>query len=902
MTPMLKQYLSIKKKVPDTILFFRLGDFYEMFFKDAEKASTLLDITLTSRDGGSSGKIPMCGVPYHSAKGYINRLNREGLKVAICEQVEDPGIAKGIVKREVVRVITPGTNLEDEDLFSYQHNYIASCYKRNGLWGLSYLDLSTGIFKLTELGEDEDLLNEISRLNPKEFVIPGALEENGSLIDFLKQEGSVVINRCEDWIFDCEESRKQLKRQFQLISLEGLGLAHCSVGISAAGALLYYLKDNLHNSLDHLKRPSPYHFSDYMILDRRTQRNLELIESLSGDKKGVTLFAILNETLTPMGARLLSQWIKQPLLSPPLIMERYEAIDDLITSQGCLNKLRLQLKSIHDVERLISKITCGFCSARDLIAVKESLKTIPDIKDELSPLKSSLTTKKRKELFELRDLVSLIEKALVDQPPLSTKEGGFIKKGYQQELDEIRDIAHNGKRWIANLQTRERQKTGIKSLKVSYNKVFGYYIEVTKPNLSLVPESFIRKQTLVNAERFITSELKEMENKILGAEERANALEYQIFEELRQTLLKSIRELQRTAEALAVLDVLVSLATVAIKNRYVRPEIDEDMTICIKGGRHPVVEKVIEEDQFIENDTLIDQDTNQLLIITGPNMAGKSTYIRQVALIVLMAQIGSFVPADYARIGLVDKIFTRIGASDNLTRGESTFMVEMIETANILNNASSRSLVILDEIGRGTSTFDGVSIAWAVCEFLNKKGGARPKTLFATHYHELTELERSLKGVKNYNITAREVKDEIVFVRKVVPGGADRSYGIQVGKLAGLPGEVVERSKEILFYLEEEKISEEALARKLKKKGKGTALKPLPLFKDLEDGGSIQSRLHEKVPRDLSHHRLTVLKHPILEEIKTLNINEITPLEALQKLHLLKEKVTSSSSTSNQET
>jgi DNA mismatch repair protein MutS len=491
--------------------------------------------------------------------------------------------------------------------------------------------------------------------------------------------------------------------------------------------------------------------------------------------------------------------------------------------------------------------------------------------------------------------VSLIEKTLIDQPPLSTKGGGIIKKGYHQELDDLRDIAHNGKKWVANLQSRERQKNGIKSLRVSYNKVFGYYIEVTKPNLSLVPESYIRKQTLVNAERFITSELKEMENKILGAEEKAHALEYELFEEIRQTVLKSIRELQRTAEALALLDVLASLATVALKNRYVRPEIDEVSTIVIKGGRHPVVEKVIEEGQFIENDTLIDQDKNQLLIITGPNMAGKSTYIRQVALIVIMAQMGSFVPADYARIGLIDKIFTRIGASDNLAQGESTFMVEMIETANILNNASFKSLVILDEIGRGTSTFDGVSIAWAVCEFLNKKGGPRPKALFATHYHELTELEHSLAGIKNYNITAREVGDEIVFIRKIIPGGADRSYGIQVGKLAGLPEEVVERSKEILFYLEEEKISEEALAKKLKKKGRSTYLKPLPLFKNLEDKDVAQITLHKKIPGTSSHHSATTFKHPVLEEIKKLKIDEMTPLEALNTLHLLKGKITSPS-------
>lgn len=897
MTPMLKQYLAIKKKIPETVLFFRLGDFYEMFFEDAVKASALLDITLTSRDGGSAGRVPMCGVPYHSAKSYINRLNREGLKVAICEQVEDPKLAKGIVKREVVRISTPGTNLEDEELFPHENNYITSCCRKNGLWGLSYLDLSTGIFKLTEFEKVEDIMNEIGSLNPREFVIPATLEEDSSFIHFLKKEQSAVVNHYEDWIFDLDEARKRLERQFQIISLDGLGLAHHSVGISAAGALLYYLKDNLQNSLDHLKRPIPYHSSEHMILDRRTQRNLELVEPLSGDKKGITLFSILNDTLTPMGARLLSQWIKQPLLSPKPIEERYEAIDELIKNSDSHNRLGSQLKQIRDIERLLSRITCGVCSARDLIAIKESLNIIPELKDTMSTLRSSLIMRQQPDLFELRDLVSLIDRAFVDQPPFSIKGGGFIKKGYHLELDEIRDIALNGKQWVANFQTSERQKTGIKSLKVNYNKVFGYYIEITKSNLPQVPESYIRKQTLVNAERFITPQLKDMENKILGAEEKANALEYQLFEEIRQILLQSTREIQRTAEALAILDVLSSLSTVAIKNRYVKPEIDAGTTIHIKGGRHPVVEKVIDDGQFVENDNLTDKDKNQLLIITGPNMAGKSTYIRQVALIVLMAQMGSYVPANSAHIGLVDKIFTRIGANDNLAHGESTFMVEMIETANILNNATSKSLVILDEIGRGTSTFDGVSIAWAVCEFLNKKGGARPKTLFATHYHELAELEHSLEGIKNYNITAREMGDEIIFIRKIEAGSADKSYGIQVGKLAGLPEEVVERAKEILFYLEEEKISEEALAKKLKKKGRTPSLKPLPLFKDFEDKDSVQERSFQQVSKGHHNPLATVSEHPVLEEIETLNIDEMTPVEALNKLHRLKEKIASSSST-----
>ena len=895
MTPMLKQYLAIKKKVEEAILFFRLGDFYEMFFEDAEKASALLGITLTSRDGGSSGKIPMCGVPCHAARSYISRLTREGLKVAICEQVEDPQLARGIVRREVVRIITPGTNLDEEDLLHLHNNYIASCCRHGGLWGVSYLDLSTGAFRLTEVRALEDVLNEMSRLNPREVILPEALREERSLMSFLRQEGSAVVNYYEGWVFDLEESRRGLERQFKLTSLEGLGLGDHTAGVGAAGALLYYLKDTLHNSLDHLKRPLPYCFSEYMLLDRRTQKNLELAEPFSGDKKGITLFAVLNHTLTPLGSRLLAQWIKQPLLSPPLITQRHEAIADLLCNQECLETVRSHLRHIRDLERLLSRTTCGVCSARELIALKESLKSVPEIKNSLASLTAPLITREREQLFELEDLVSLIEGSIVDHPPPSTKEGGFIRKGYHPALDELRDRALNGKEWIARFQTSERKTTGIKSLKVSYNRVFGYYIEVTRANLSLVPENYQRKQTLANAERFITAELKEMENSILGAEEKAHALEHQLFEEIRQEVLTHIPAIQCIAEAVAVLDAVASLAAAAKKNRYSRPEIDESSAILIKGGRHPVVEQVLEEGQFIENDTWIDHDTHQLLIITGPNMAGKSTYIRQVALMVIMAQLGSYVPAAYARIGIVDKIFTRIGASDNLARGESTFMVEMIETAHILNNAGSQSLVILDEIGRGTSTFDGVSIAWAVCEFLNKGSGPRPKTLFATHFHELAELEHSLEGIRNYNITAREVGDEIAFMRKIAPGVADKSYGIQVGKLAGLPEEVVERSKEVLLYLEEEKISEEALARKLSTKKAPLSLQPLPLFRRLEEKkGKGCDPLEQNTARSTAPVTESTLRHPVVEEIARLALDELTPLEALNRLHSFKEQIAAS--------
>jgi len=892
---MLRQYLSIKEKLKDAILFFRLGDFYEMFFEDALKASAILDITLTSRDGGSAGKVPMCGVPYHAAKGYINRLTREGFKVAICEQTEDPLAAKGIVKREVVRIITPGTNLEDDELTQAHNSYIAACCGKGGVWGLSYLDLSTGDFRLTELEKDEDLLDEICRLRPREFIVSEELKESRPFMHILAQAGSPVVNHYQEWVFDPEAAEKNLERQFGLTSLEGLGLSSYSAGIGAAGALLYFLKDNLLTSLGHLKRPLPYRSSQFMVLDRRTQRNLELMESLSGDGKSFTLFSVLNKTLTPMGGRLLAQWIKQPLLSTRLIRERHAAIDDLLAQRDGLSALPALLKPVRDMERLLSRIACGVCSARELVAMKDSLTAVPEIKSALACLTSPLLTDRREALVELKEITTLIEKAIVDDPPFPVKEGGIIRQHYHEGLDELRGRARQGKQWVAAFQENERQRTGIKSLKVQYNRVFGYYIEITRPNLSLAPSDYIRKQTLVNAERFITAELKEWEDSILGAEEKANALEYTLFEEVRQALLNYVPHIQRIAEALALVDVLFCLARVALSNNYVKPEIDEGSAITITGGRHPVVERVLEEGQFISNDTALDQAKNQLLIITGPNMAGKSTYIRQVALIAIMAQMGSFVPAEAARIGLVDTIYTRIGANENLARGESTFMVEMLETSNILNNAGPKSLVILDEIGRGTSTFDGVSIAWAVCEFLNKKSGARPKTMFATHFHELGELERSLEGIKNYNITAREAGDEIVFMRKIVPGVADKSYGIQVGRLAGLPEEVVQRSKEVLLYLEEEKISEEALAKKLSTRRRRETVTPLPLFNQRGTVSAPELLEFKKTPQGAALAGSDIISHPLLEEIRQLNLEAMTPLEALNHLHALKQKLLAAS-------
>ena len=878
MTPMLKQYLSVKEQYPDAVLFFRLGDFYEMFFEDAKRASVILDITLTSRVSGKGNRIPMCGIPYHAAQGYINRLNREGLRVAICEQVEDPKLCKDIVKREVIRVITPGTNIEDEVADVQGENFIAAVYPQHGLIGLAYLNLGTGYFRITEISNHEDLMGEFTRIHPSECVVSESMDKNSALYRFLNKEQKVMLNPYEEWVFELDHASRLLKEQFNLVSLEGLGLEGYSAGIAAAGAIIYFLKDNLHTSLKHLKRPSPYSSSEFMILDRKTQKNLEIVESLSGQKGEITLFKVLNKTVTLLGARLLRRWISKPLVVPSLINSRLEAGEEMLRSRPTLSDLREAMKEVRDLERILGRLSCEVGSARDLVALRESLEKVPGLKSLLSNFTSPLLNEQKKNLHELNTLVDLINRGIVDCPPLSTKEGGMIRSGYRQELDELYQISRHGKNFLAELQQREVARTGIKSLKVRYNKVFGYYIEITKANLNQVPDYYIRRQTLVNAERFIIPELKEYEEKILGAEERAFQIELEIFEEIKNQVLNNTTEIQEVAEAVATLDVLSAFAVLASHHNYVRPVIDSGTEIRITNGRHPVVERVLEEGAFVENDTYINQDDHQLLIITGPNMAGKSTYLRQVALIVLMAQIGSFVPATSARIGVVDKIFTRIGASDNLARGESTFMVEMIETAHILNNASERSLVILDEIGRGTSTYDGVSIAWAVCEYLGRLTGPRPKTLFATHYHELTALEDAIPGVKNYNVVVKEYNDEIVFIRKIAAGGADRSYGIHVGKLAGLPEEVILSAQKILTELENgnDDAGGEVKRRKVK-----FSVVPSP------------EKMQEKQPKDLYDLPLFGSlrpEHPLLQEIKDLDIQNLTPLEALNRLNQLKEK------------
>lgn len=885
MTPMVQQYFAVKQQYPDAILFFRLGDFYEMFYDDAEKASQLLDLVLTSREGGKGNRIPMCGIPYHAAQGYISRLTREGFKVAICEQVEDPKAAKGIVKREVVRIITPGTNIQDDLQEAQEENFIVGIAQENGVVGLAHLNLATGCFRVTELRSREDVFGELVRIRPTECILSEKLVESSRLRQFLERELKVVINAYEQWIFSLEYAAQTLKTQFKLASLEGLGLENCTAGVSAAGAVIYYLRDNLHESLDHVKRPALYSSSEYMVLDRKTLRNLEIVTPITGEKGEATLFKVLNKTITPLGGRLLRQWIKQPLIAPDPINARLEAVEELVGNRDTTASLRETLRSIRDLERILGRLGCNLGSARDLVALKESLNQIPTLKQALAAGTAPLLKQQLGLLHDLHRIAEVIDRAIVDTPHLSTKEGGMVKRGYHQELDELQQVAHHGKDWLAQLQQQEIARTGIKSLKIRYNKIFGYYIEVTNAHLNQVPDYYIRRQTLVNAERFVIPELKEYEEKILGAEERSCQIELEIFEGIRSQVMQHSGDIQEVAEAVATLDVLATFAFLAHQYTYMRPVVDESSIISITGGRHPVVEQVLEEGRFVENDTFLNCDDQQLLVITGPNMAGKSTYLRQVALLVLMTQIGSFIPAQSARIGVVDKIFTRIGASDNLARGESTFMVEMIETAHILNNATSRSLIVLDEIGRGTSTFDGVSIAWAVVEHLCRESGPHPKTLFATHYHELTELDQKLAGVKNYTVMVKEYEDEVVFIRKIVPGSADRSYGIHVGKLAGLPEEVVARAQAILHDLEAGSDNGGPKLRKRSREDEDTAARravPSSETAPISSGSDCQ--------RDLSTFKKPAEEHSLIREIREIDIYTLTPLEALNRLNQLKEK------------
>lgn len=817
-TPMMAQYRRIRAELPpDTILFFRLGDFYEMFFDDAKTASQVLDIALTKR-----GSTPMCGVPYHSSELYLAKLIRAGLRVAICDQMEDPSAAKGIVRREVTRVITPGTVLEDHVLESRRNNYLAGLCTQNGRYGLAFLDLSTGSFWIEEAGAAAAVHEHLARYAPAECIVPDTLRDDPRVRTFFPEgTGGPVLTAHDEWTFEADSASDLLTRHFNVHSLDGFGVSSAPLGLRAAGAVLHYVNTALRRSVDHVRSLRVRSERDYMLLDEITLRNLDLVESDSG-AKSATLLGVIDSTRTSMGARMLRDWLTRPLINLDTICARHDAVYLLTKERRILADLREVTLEIKDLERLIARLNTGTGNARDARVLGRSLAALPQIKKIVASLNAKLIAELNTEIQPLPDLVALLDRALVDEPPIPIKDGGLFKAGYNGHLDELRDAASKGKQWLVEFQQREQERTGIASLKVRHNNVFGYFIEVTKSNLDRVPTDYIRKQTIANGERYITPELKEYENKIMGAQEKSIALEYELFLELRETIIAQTAAIQQTASAIAQLDVLAALADRALALNYVRPAMNDTNALRIKDGRHPVIEALPGAERFVPNDALLDGGSNQLILITGPNMAGKSTYIRQVALLVVMAQAGSFIPADEAEIGVVDRVFTRVGASDDLARGRSTFMVEMQETANILNNATSRSLIVLDEIGRGTSTFDGISIAWAVAEFLHNDPRVKAKTLFATHYHELTDLALTLPGVKNYNVLVRESGDRIAFLRRIVPGAADKSYGIQVARLAGLPPEVISRAREILKNLEEgefEETGQPKLAKRYGRKG-----------------------------------------------------------------------------------
>ena len=795
LTPMMKQYMETKSQYQDCILFYRLGDFYEMFFEDALTASRELEITLTGKNCGQEEKAPMCGVPYHAVEGYLNRLVAKGYKVAICEQVEDPKTTKGIVKREVVRIVTPGTNLDTQALDETKNNYIMCIVYIADRYGVSVADISTGDYFVTEIPDSAKLLDEIYRFSPSEIICNEAFYMSGVDMDGMKDRLGITIYSLESWYFDDEVCRKKLLEHFEVSSFAGLGLADYDCGIISAGALLQYLLETQKNSLSNLTHITPYAAGKFMMIDSSTRRNLELCETLREKQKRGSLLWVLDKTKTAMGARTLRKYVEQPLIDKTEIIRRLDAVQELKEQAISREEIREYLSPVYDLERLITKIAYGSANPRDLTAFRSSLEMLPALLYILQEMKAELLKDLAVDLDPLEDLCILVKKAIREDPPIAMKEGNIINDGYNEEVDKLRRAKSDGKDWLAKLENDEREKTGIKNLKIKYNKVFGYYLEVTNSYKEMVPEYYTRKQTLANAERYITPELKELEDMILGAEDKLYALEYELYSEVRDLIASQIERIQKTAKAVAALDAFASLALVAERNNYVRPKINEKGVIDIKEGRHPVVERMIPNEMFISNDTYLDDKKHRISIITGPNMAGKSTYMRQTALIALMAQIGSFVPAKSANIGLSDRIFTRVGASDDLASGQSTFMVEMTEVANILRNATSKSLLILDEIGRGTSTFDGLSIAWAVIEYISDSRLLGAKTLFATHYHELTELEGKIDNVNNYCIAVKEKGDDIVFLRKIVKGGADKSYGIQVAKLAGVPELVIGKSK-----------------------------------------------------------------------------------------------------------
>ncbi len=875
LSPMMQKYLETKEQYKDCILFYRLGDFYEMFFEDAVLVSKELEITLTGKDCGLEERAPMCGIPYHAVDTYLSRLVEKGYKVAIGEQVEDPKTAKGLVKREVVRVVTPGTNLNTAALDETKNNYLMCITYMDDSFGIAITDITTGDFLVTEVENTRTLLDEINKFVPTEIVVNSAFYLTGIDVEDLKNRLSICVFTLDSWYFDEDLCKTTLKEHFKVMDLSGLGINDYASGTIAAGALFKYLLETQKTTLSHIISVTPYSTGKYMLIDTSSRRNLELTETLREKQKRGSLLWVLDKTKTAMGARMLRQFIEQPLIDKKQITERQDAIEELNSELITRDEIREYLNPIYDLERLISKISYKSANPRDLIAFRNSLSMLPHIKRQMASYRTPLLAGLYEELDELEDIHNLINDSIMEEPPLVIREGGIIKEGFNEEIDRLRSAKTEGKTWLAQLEQKEKDRTGIKSLKIKYNKVFGYYIEVTNSFKDMVPENYIRKQTLANAERYITDELKNLEDIILGAEEKLSGIEYDKFCLIRDTIAEEVVRIKNTAKVIAALDAFASMAFVAERNNYIKPKMNEKGIIDIKNGRHPVVEKMMSGSMFVENDTYLDKQNNRISIITGPNMAGKSTYMRQTALIVLMAQIGSFVPAQSANIGICDRIFTRVGASDDLASGQSTFMVEMTEVANILRNATSDSLLILDEIGRGTSTFDGLSIAWAVVEHISNTRLLGAKTLFATHYHELTELEGTLSGVNNYCIAVKEQGEDIVFLRKIIKGGADKSYGIQVAKLAGIPETVILRAKEIAQELSNADIS--ARAKEI-----AGSLEPAAKNKNFRanDLDAVQMSLFDTVKDD-----------DILEELKSMDVTNMTPIDALNTLYKLQNKL-----------
>ena len=853
LTPLMKQYLSIKEKYKDAIVFFRLGDFYEMFGEDAEKASRILQIALTTRDKSKDDPVPMCGIPYFASESYITKLIKAGHKVAICEQLEDPKEAKGIVERDVVRVITPGTHAPENPK---ENSYIISFFPSGNRYGIAAADISTGEFIIYET--DENIEDEMCRFEPREILIPQSIRDN---IHYKEALNSFYISPYEDWYFDYSEAYKTLLHHLKVSSLDGFGCEGMTAAISAAGALVSYLEGTQKNSFG-LKRIATLRQDSYMFLDATTQRNLELTHNLNEGSSEGSLLSILDETITPMGGRFLRSSITKPLIHIHEIKKRQDAVEYLLDDYELLEELRTSLRKIQDIERLSSRVLSKIANARDLISIKTSIANMPKIRKALKTSRNPYLSELSESIAEFPEIRELIVNSIVDTPPIGIRDGGIIKDKYNSDVDELRNTSRKGKDFLTELEHREKQKTGISSLKVSYNRVYGYYIEVTKTNLHMVPDHYIRKQTLVGGERFLTPELKEYESKILGSEERLKNLEYQLFQDILDVIQEDSALLSKTASAISIIDFLASLSIVAKRHNYVKPTVDSNGIIDIEDARHPVLERISSNERFIPNSIHMDTEDHRVLIITGPNMAGKSTFMRQVALIIIMSQLGSFVPASAAHIGIADRIFTRIGASDFLTKGQSTFMVEMIEVANITHNATEKSLILLDEVGRGTSTFDGISIAWAVAEYILNEIKAR--TLFATHYNELTELALTNDGVRNYNISVKEWGDEIIFLRKIEKGPADKSYGIQVARLAGLPESIINRAKEVLANLEKQELDETGIPRFADRKTKKGTVQ-LDLFSSMADS--------------------------VIAEIRNLDLKRLTPEAALSKLTEIKKKI-----------